>query len=85
MDRLLIKGGAMLDGELRASGAKNSALKMFAAALLADEPVTIANVPHLRDITTMMELLGSLGVEVVVDEKMNIEIHANTIRSFRAP
>lgn len=85
MDRLLIKGGAVLEGELRASGAKNSALKMFAAALLADEPVTICNVPHLRDITTMIELLGSMGVEVVIDEKMNIEIHANTIRSFKAP
>ncbi|MBA58394.1 MAG: UDP-N-acetylglucosamine 1-carboxyvinyltransferase [Gammaproteobacteria bacterium] len=85
MDRLLIDGGAVLSGELRASGAKNSALKMFAAALLADEPVTISNVPHLRDITTMIELLGSLGVEVVIDEKMNIEIHANTITSFKAP
>ena len=85
MDRLLIQGGAILNGELRASGAKNSALKMLAAALLADEPVTISNVPHLRDITTMIELLGSLGVEVVIDEKMNIEIHANTIKSFKAP
>ena len=85
MDRLLIQGGAVLRGELRASGAKNSALKMLAAALLADEPVTICNVPHLRDITTMIELLGSLGVGVVIDEKMNIEIHANTINSFKAP
>ena len=48
MDRLLIEGGTVLDGELRASGAKNSALKMFAAALLADDPVVISNVPHLR-------------------------------------
>ena len=85
MDRLLIKGGTVLEGELRASGAKNSALKMFAAALLADEPVTICNVPHLRDITTMIELLGSLGVEVVIDEKMSIEVHANTIQRFTAP
>lgn len=85
MDRLLIQGGSVLKGELRASGAKNSALKMFAAALLADEPVTICNVPHLRDITTMIELLVSLGVGVVIDEKMNIEIHANTIKSFTAP
>ncbi len=85
MDRLLIQGGAVLNGELRASGAKNSALKMFAAALLADEPVVVSNVPHLRDITTMIELLGSLGVGVVIDEKMNIEIHANTINSFKAP
>ena len=73
MERLLIDGGAVLSGELRASGAKNSALKMFAAALLADEPVIISNVPHLKDITTMIELLVSLGVEVVIDEKMNIE------------
>lgn len=85
MDRLLIEGGARLDGELRASGAKNSASVMFAAALLADDPVTITNVPHLRDITTMIELLGSLGVEVVIDEKMNVEIHANTIKRFTAP
>lgn len=85
MDRLLIRGGNKLNGELRASGAKNSALKMLAAALLADGPVTISNVPHLRDITTMIELLGSLGVEVVIDEKMNVEIHANTIQRFTAP
>lgn len=85
MDQLLIEGGVVLDGELRASGAKNSALKMLTAALLADEPVTISNVPHLRDITTMIELLGSLGVEVVIDEGLNIEIHANSIRSFKAP
>ncbi len=84
MDKLLIHGGTRLDGELRASGAKNSALKMLTASLLANEPVTISNVPHLRDITTMIELLGSLGVEVVIDEKMSIEIHANTIKSFTA-
>jgi len=85
MDKLMITGGACLDGELRASGAKNSAVLMLAASLLANEPVTISNVPHLRDITTMIELLGSLGVEVVIDEKMNVEIHANTIKRFRAP
>ena len=85
MDQLMIRGGARLDGELKASGAKNSALFMLAASLLADGPVTISNVPHLRDITTMIELLGSLGVEVVIDEKMNIEIHANTIQRFKAP
>lgn len=84
MDKLRIRGGTVLNGELTASGAKNSAVLMFAAALLADEPVTISNVPHLRDITNMIELLGSLGVEVIIDEKMNIEIHANTIKSYRA-
>ena len=85
MDKLIIAGGARLEGELRISGAKNSALLMLPASLLGDEPVTISNVPHLRDITTMIELLGSLGVEVVIDEKMQIEIHANTIKSFKAP
>lgn len=85
MDKLLITGGARLEGELRASGAKNSAVTILAASLLANEPVTISNVPHLRDITTMIEILGSLGIEVVIDEKMNIEIHANTIKRFRAP
>jgi len=85
MDQLLISGGARLEGELRASGAKNSAVTILAASLLANEPVTVSNVPHLRDITTMIELLVSMGVEVVVDEKMNLEIHANTIKSFIAP
>jgi len=84
LDKLLIRGGTQLNGELRASGAKNSAVLMLAASLLANDAVKICNVPHLRDITTMIELLGSLGVEVVIDEKMNIEIHANTIKSFTA-
>ena len=77
MDRLLIEGGLKLDGELRASGAKNSASVMLPAALLADNPVTISNVPHLRDITTMIELLGSMGVEVVIDEKMNCLLYTS--------
>ena len=85
MDKLRIRGGTVLRGELRASGAKNSAVLMLAASLLARGPVTISNVPHLRDITTMIELLGSLGVEVVVDEKMNVEIHGQTISQFTAP
>jgi len=84
LEKLRISGGATLHGELTASGAKNSAVLMFAASLLSKEPVTISNVPHLRDITNMIELLGSLGVEVVVDDSMNIEIHANTISSFVA-
>lgn len=85
MDKLMITGGSRLNGELRVSGAKNSALKILAASLLANEPVTVCNVPHLRDITTMIELLGCMGVEVVIDEKMNIEVHANTIKKFTAP
>ncbi|WP_097460480.1 UDP-N-acetylglucosamine 1-carboxyvinyltransferase [Mangrovitalea sediminis] len=85
MDKLLIRGGKPLDGEIRISGAKNSALPILAATLLADEPVTVGNLPHLNDITTMIELLGRLGVELMIDEKMSVEVHANTIKHFTAP
>jgi UDP-N-acetylglucosamine 1-carboxyvinyltransferase len=85
MDKLIISGGARIHGELRVSGAKNSAVTILAASLLANEPVRICNVPHLRDITTMIELLGCMGIEMVIDEKMSIEIHANTIKHFTAP
>src|SRR5512143_283751 len=85
MDKLMITGGVPLNGEIRISGAKNAALPILAATLLADEPVTVCNVPHLHDITTTMELLGNMGVELTIDEKLNIEVHANTIKSFTAP
>lgn len=85
MDRLLIEGGACLDGEVQISGAKNAALPILAATLLSDGPVTISNLPHLHDITTMMELLGCLGVELVIDEKLNVEVHPETIHEFTAP
>ncbi len=85
VDKLLIRGGKPLDGEIRISGAKNSALPILAATLLADEPVTVGNLPHLNDITTMIELLGRLGVELMIDEKMSVEVHANTIKHFTAP
>ena len=85
MDKLIIRGGSRVNGELRVSGAKNSAVTILAASLLANEPVRICNVPHLRDITTMIELLGCMGIEMVIDEKMSIEIHANTIKKFTAP
>ena len=62
MDKLIITGGGPLNGEIRISGAKNAALPILAAALLAEKPVTICNVPHLHDITTTMELLGNMGV-----------------------
>lgn len=61
MDKLIIEGGAPLAGEVRISGAKNSALPILAATLLADAPVTICNLPHLHDITTMLELLRRMG------------------------
>ena len=71
MDKLIITGGARLDGEIRISGAKNSALPILAATLLCDGPVTVANLPHLHDITTMIELFGRMGIEPVIDEKLS--------------
>jgi UDP-N-acetylglucosamine 1-carboxyvinyltransferase len=85
MDKLLITGGTTLNGEIRISGAKNAALPILTATLLADEPVTVRNVPHLHDITTTMELLGGMGVELIIDEKLNIEVNASTIQEFFAP
>jgi UDP-N-acetylglucosamine 1-carboxyvinyltransferase len=67
------------------NGAKNAALPILAATLLADGPVTISNVPHLQDITTTMSLLGQMGVQLTVDERMNVEVDANTINDFCAP
>jgi UDP-N-acetylglucosamine 1-carboxyvinyltransferase len=81
----MIRGGNRLTGELRIAGAKNAALPIIAATLLADEPVTIRNLPHLQDVTTMIELLGCMGVELVVDEKLSLEVNANTISIFAAP
>lgn len=85
MDKLIITGGVPLEGEIRISGAKNAALPILAATLLADGPVLISNVPHLQDITTTMSLLGQMGVQLTIDEKMNVEVDARTIRDFRAP
>jgi len=85
MDKLLISGGARLDGEVRASGAKNAALPIMAATLLADGICSLSNVPHLRDITTTMELLGRLGVRLTVDERMGIQADARQVTSVEAP
>ena len=85
MDKLIITGGVPLEGEIRISGAKNAALPILAATLLADGPVKVGNIPHLQDITTTMELLGRMGVELVVDERMNIEVDCSTIRELFAP
>jgi len=85
MDKLQISGGKPLNGEIRISGAKNSALPILAATLLADEPVTVGNLPHLHDITTMIELLGRMGVELMIDEKMSVEANATTIKHLTAP
>ena len=85
MDKLQIRGGVPLDGEVRISGAKNAALPILAGALLANGPVTIGNVPHLHDVTTMIELLGRLGASVTVDERMRVEVDPRTSRETFAP
>ncbi|MDX1589989.1 MAG: UDP-N-acetylglucosamine 1-carboxyvinyltransferase [Oleiphilaceae bacterium] len=85
MDKLLIQGGKPLNGEIRISGAKNSALPILAATLLADERVNVGNLPHLNDVTTMIELLGRMGVELLIDEKMSVEVDANSIKELTAP
>ncbi|MEM1144439.1 MAG: UDP-N-acetylglucosamine 1-carboxyvinyltransferase [Pseudomonadota bacterium] len=85
MDKLLIVGGVPLQGELVVSGAKNAALPILAATLLADEPVVIGNLPHLHDITTMIELLGCMGVTLTVGEKLVVEIDPSSISEFSAP
>jgi UDP-N-acetylglucosamine 1-carboxyvinyltransferase len=85
LDKLQITGGTALDGEVRISGAKNAALPILAASLLADEPVTIGNVPHLRDVTTMISLLGGMGAGVTVGDRMRVEVDASTVRQLVAP
>jgi len=85
MDKLLIRGGAPLNGEIFISGAKNAALPILSATLLTDQTMTICNVPHLHDITTTMELLCRMGSQVTVDERMRIEIDNSQIENFFAP
>ena len=81
----MIQGGNPLRGEISISGAKNAALPILAGTLLTDKPVTVGNVPHLHDITTTMELLGRMGAELTVDERMNIEVNNRNLREFFAP
>ena len=85
MDNLAIRGGRRLEGRLKISGAKNAALPILAATLLVDGPTTVRNLPHLHDITTMIELLGCLGVQLTVDEKLAVETDASIISNRRAP
>ncbi|MDY7115887.1 UDP-N-acetylglucosamine 1-carboxyvinyltransferase [Halomonas sp. SSL-5] len=85
MDKLIITGNGPVDGEVWASGAKNAALPILCATLLADEPVTIGNLPHLQDITTTLELLGHLGVEPVMGEKMTIQLDGSQVTHCDAP
>ncbi len=85
MDKLQIWGGQPLQGEVRISGAKNAALPILAATLLASGPVSIGNVPHLQDVTIMIELLGQMGVSVTIADKMRVEVDASTLRQCLAP
>ncbi len=85
MDKLLIEGGTALAGEVRISGAKNAALPILAGTLLATEPVTVSDIPHLNDVTTMISLLQTMGVEVTVDDSMDVEVDASDVRNRAAP
>ena len=85
MAKIVISGGAPLRGDVRVSGAKNAVLPILAATLLADGPVVIGNVPHLHDVTTTMELLGQIGVQLVVDERMRIHADPRGATRYFAP
>lgn len=84
MDKLLIKGNNQLNGEITASGAKNSALPVLAASLLADSPMRVGNLPHLNDVTTMIELLGSMGIEIMLNEDMEVIVNPSSINNLNA-
>ncbi|MEP7184560.1 MAG: UDP-N-acetylglucosamine 1-carboxyvinyltransferase [Rhodanobacter sp.] len=85
MAKILISGGVPLNGEVAISGAKNAVLPILAACLLADEPVSIGNVPHLHDVTTFIELLGQMGVQLVLDDRMKMHVDPRTTNTCVAP
>jgi len=85
LDKLLIDGGARLAGKVSMSGAKNAALPILAGALLATEPVRIRNVPHLKDVTTTIALLQTMGAKVTIGDRLSIEVDARDIKRFEAP
>lgn len=85
MDALLIQGGYPLEGEVRISGAKNAALPILTASLLSDEPLSLGNVPHLKDVSTMLTLLGHMGVHVTLDDKNHVTLNGARIAHKEAP
>ena len=85
MDKLLIEGGTPLSGQVRISGAKNAALPILAGTLLTSEPVTVRNVPHLKDVTTTISLLQTMGAQVTVDDRLNVEVDARDVVHRTAP
>ena len=84
MEKLLIKGGNTLSGKIKCSGAKNAALPMIAATILSDEKIILKNLPYLQDITTIFELLGSMGSEILLDENMNFTISSFNLKDIEA-
>ena len=84
MEKLLIKGGRRLSGEINCSGAKNAALPMIAATILSDDDITLRNLPYLQDITTMFELMGSMGAKITLDESMNFILSSAKIHDTEA-
>jgi UDP-N-acetylglucosamine 1-carboxyvinyltransferase len=85
LDKLLIEGGTTLSGKVTISGAKNAALPILAGTLLASENVRIDNVPHLKDVTTMLSLLQIMGVQVTIDDQLGVEIDASSVDRLEAP
>ena len=85
MDKLLIKGPGELSGTVKISGAKNAALPILAGTLLATEPVVVRNIPHLKDVTTTISLLQMMGVQVTIDDQLNVEVDASNVTSREAP
>ncbi len=85
MEKLIIQGNHPLNGEIKISGAKNATLPILAASLLSEAPIQVSNIPHLQDVTTIVSLLGQIGVNITLDERTNIEINAKELCSFHAP
>ena len=85
MAKIVISGGEPLNGEVWISGAKNAVLPILASTLLCDESISIGNVPHLHDVTTTMELLGQMGVQFIIDERMKIHVDPRQTNNFHAP
>lgn len=85
MEKLIIQGNTPLNGEIRISGAKNAALPILAASLLSGAPIQLSNIPHLQDVTTIVSLLGQMGVHITLDERSNIEVITTKLSSYHAP
>ncbi|MBF0148183.1 MAG: UDP-N-acetylglucosamine 1-carboxyvinyltransferase [Magnetococcales bacterium] len=85
MDKILVRGGRPLNGTISISGAKNATLPALAASLLTTGRIHLSNIPHLKDVTTMLELLGQHGSAITIDEKLGVEIDNSNIVNFMAP